>query len=139
MIFQMTTFEIFSVNNYEKANKFFINNNQIIYDTIDELVNELKSDKYYHFRIHNNKNYIFFGDLDNFIHGINKFKEIIISFLKNQYNIIIEDNDIKYTINNKNNNSYHYTIPKLYCNINKLKEIHNNIIKKNNDVFISNN
>jgi phage/plasmid-associated DNA primase len=135
----MTTFEIFSVNNYEKANKYFINNNQIIYDTIDELVNELKLDNYYHFRIHNNKNYIFFGDLDNFIHGINKFKEIIISFLKNQYNIIIEDNDIKYTINNKNNNSYHYTIPKLYCNINKLKEIHNNIIKKNNDVFISNN
>ena len=49
MIFQMLSFEIFSVNNYEKANNYFINNNHILFDTIDELVNELKSDNYNHF------------------------------------------------------------------------------------------
>jgi hypothetical protein len=49
----MTSFEIFSVNNYEKANNYFINNNHILFDTIDELANELKLDNYYHF----------FGDL----------------------------------------------------------------------------
>jgi hypothetical protein len=45
----MTSFEIFSVNNYEKENNYFINNNHILFDTINEFVNELKSDNYSHF------------------------------------------------------------------------------------------
>jgi len=68
----MADFEIFSVKNYENANSNFIKNNTIFYHDIDELCEELKKDNYYHFRVHKNKEYIIFGDLDNFQLGIDK-------------------------------------------------------------------
>lgn len=132
----MADYEIFSVKDYENANSNFIKKNSIIYKSIEELCDELKNDNYYHFRVHKKKDYIIFGDLDNFQQGIDKFKEIFIYFLKNKYNIDIENNDIKYTINNKKYYSFHYSIPKIYATLEKIKEIHNNLLKIHKDVFI---
>ena len=132
----MADFEIFSVKNYENANSNFIKNNTIFYHDIDELCEELKKDNYYHFRVHKNKEYIIFGDLDNFQLGIDKFKEIFINFLNNNYTIKIENIDIKYTINNKKNYSFHYSVPKLFGTLEKIKEIHSNLLKIYKDIFI---
>ena len=131
------SFEIFSVVNYSTSNNDFIKNKKILYYSIDELANELKiNDKYYHFRIHNDKKYIFFGDLDNYNRGIMKFKEILISFLYNKYNILVDDIDFKYTKNNKKEGSFHYSIPKYNASLIKLKEIHNNLLNENKEEFL---
>jgi len=132
----MADYEIFSVKDYENANSNFIKKNSILYNSINDLCEELQKDNYYHFRVHKNKDYIVFGDLDNFQQGIDKFKEIFIDFLKNKYNIDVENDDIKYTINNKKIYSFHYSVPKLYGNLEKIKEIHNNLLKINKDIFI---
>jgi len=132
----MADYEIFSVKDYENANSNFINKNSIHYKSINELCDELQKDNYYHFRVHKNKDYTIFGDLDNFQQGIDKFKEIFIDFLKNKYNIDVENDDIKYTINNKKFYSFHYSVPKLYGNLEKIKEIHNNLLKIHKDIFI---
>jgi hypothetical protein len=129
-------FEVFKVKKYLTCNADWIKENQIIFKSIDHLIDELKEDKYYHFRIHPNYRYIFFGDLDNYRDSINKFKEILINFLSNYYSIIIEDIDFKYTINNKKEGSFHYSIPKLNASVEKLKEIHNNLLKIYKDIFV---
>lgn len=129
-------YELFKVNNYSTCTLEWINDNKIFIKTIDDLIEELKVDKYYHFRIHPNYRYIFFGDIDNYRDSINKFKEILMNFLLNYYSIIIEDTDFKYTKNNKKDGSFHYSIPKLNASVEKLKEIHNNLIKIYKDVFI---
>ena len=123
-------FKIYSVKNYKDATKKFINENAIIYTDIKELIDALKKDNYYHFRIHNNENYIFFGDIDNLKITIEEFKIMLIDFLRNNYNLVLEDNEFKYTQNNVKNNSYHYSIPKWNCSTEKLKEIHINLIKE---------
>ena len=98
------SFEIYSVTNYATSNNDFIKNKKIIFYSIDKLIEELeKNDKFYHFRIHNNHRYIFFGDLDNYNQDIAHFKEILISFLYKKYDIIIDDIDFKYTKNDKKN------------------------------------
>jgi len=131
------SYEIFSVCNYATSNNEFIKNKKIIYKTIDELAKELSlNDKFYHFRIHNDMRYIFFGDLDNYDSGIIKFKEILINFLMNNYNIIVDDIDIKYTKNNKKDGSFHYSIPKYHASLTKLKEIHNNLLNEYKKEFI---
>ena len=124
-------YELYSVIDYSIANKDFIKNNVLIFNNIEDLSNELLyNDKYYHFRVHKNKKYIFFGDLDNYTNNdINFFKDLLINFLFNYYNLNINKEDIKYTINNNKGGSYHYSIPKIYCSLNKLKEVHNNILK----------
>jgi hypothetical protein len=131
------SYEIFSVCNYATSNNEFIKNKKILYNSIDELTKELLlNDKYYHFRIHNDVRYIFFGDLDNYKAGIIKFKEILINFLLNRYNIIVDDIDIKYSKNNKKEGSFHYSIPKYNASLIKLKEIHNNLLNEYKTDFI---
>lgn len=131
------SYEIFSVVNYATSNNDFIKNNRILFKNIDKLVSELENkDKYYHFRIHNNQTYIFFGDLDNYPNSIGKFKQILLNFLHNRYDINIQDSDIKYTQNNKKNGSYHYSVPILHASLSKLKEIHNNLLRENKEEFI---
>jgi hypothetical protein len=126
-----------------KTNNFFIDNfdnflknNKIIYNDINELIKELENDNYYYFRIDIEKEYILFGDIDNFDYSIDFFIEKFINFLEDYYNIKINENDIFYTINNKNNNSYHYTIPSFYGSIYKIKELHQNFIKLNKKFFV---
>ncbi len=133
----MTEYEIFSVSNYATSNNDFIKNKKIIFNSIDLLADELENnDKFYHFRIHADKTYIFFGDIDNYKDGIDRFKNILLEFLKNRYDIQITDEDIKYTQNNKKNGSYHYSVPVLYGSLSKLKEIHNHLVNDNKSDFI---
>jgi len=133
----LNQYEIFSVTNYASCSQEWIENNKILFDSIDQLVEELKKkDNYYHFRIHKKGRYIFFGDLDNYKNSFEKFKEILKTFLWVNYDIFIEDNDIKYTKNNVKNGSFHYSIPKLNGCVDKIKEIHNNLLKLWKDEFV---
>jgi phage/plasmid-associated DNA primase len=131
-------YEIYSVCDYSKATQKFIDENAIIFYNIEDLSNELENkDNYYHFRVQKNKKYIFFGDLDNYLkNDIDYFNHLLIKFLDNYYNLIINTNDIKYTINNNKKGYYHYSIPKIYGSLNKLKEVHNNILKIFPDEFV---
>ena len=136
MSFNINRCVIYSVKKYKDADKGFINDKKIKFNSFEELIEELNVDNFYHFRIHKNQNYIFFGDLDNYKKDIFTFKSILINFLNKYYRIEIKENEIKYTQNNEKINSYHYSIPKIYCSSEKLKEIHSNLIKINKEEFI---
>ena len=77
--------ELYSVKNYSLANKEFITNNGQQYISKTKLCNELENDNSYHFRIHKNEHYIFFGDIDGYEKGIKKFIDILIDFMKKHY------------------------------------------------------
>jgi hypothetical protein len=64
-------YKIYSVKNYAYANEDFIKKNEIVFNKKIKLCNELEKDNSYHFRIHKNTQYIFFGDLDGYIKGFN--------------------------------------------------------------------
>lgn len=97
--------------------------------TVDETVEQLSSDYCFHFRIHPNTRYIFFGDLDNYQHDINNFINLLNQFMKNRYNLDFDkENDFKYTRNTDKPESYHYSIPKWNLTTEKLKEIHNELL-----------
>jgi phage/plasmid-associated DNA primase len=120
---------VYSIITYEDANAKFIEENKIIYDDVDELVEKLKKNKGYHFRIHKNTQYIFFGDLDDYPDDINRFIEILQDFLKKYYDLDFTKDEFFYTQNNKKETSYHYSIPKWNLSTEKLKEIHTNLLK----------
>jgi hypothetical protein len=126
-------YKIFSVKNYNQANKKFIEENEQIYD-IKKLEKELKKDNYYNFRVHKNDRYVYFGDVDGLKTPINDFIKILKDFLLKNYGLRFTDKEFKYTKNNKKEGSYHYSIPKWNCSCEKLKEIHTNLIKKNVDL-----
>jgi len=132
-------YNVYSVTNYATADAKFIKDNKVKFNSLSGLIYELKNnDKSYHFRIHNDKKYIFFGDLDGYKKDINEFVILLKDFLLNQYNIKFDSGDFKYTQNNKNLNSYHYSIPKLNATTEKLKEIHTNFYKVNKEEFTIN-
>ncbi len=121
-------FQIYSIPNYSIANKNFINNNFISFNDVYLLSNELSNNNnYYHLRIHDNSQYIFFGDLDGF-DDIHRFINLLIDFLKCKYNLELDINDISYTKSNIKLNSYHYSIPKWNLSTKHLKDIHKNFI-----------
>ena len=120
---------LYSVPNYSLAGLDFINNNGLNFLTKKSLIEELKKDKNYHFRVHNKTNYIFFGDLDGYNNDIIVFREKLNKFLSEKYNISFQENEFKYTKNNKKDGSYHYSIPKWNLSTEKLKEIHTNFLK----------
>jgi hypothetical protein len=124
---------IYNIDTYENANAKFIKNNGIIVDDIDEMNEYLKSNCGYHFRIHKNTQYIFFGDLDNYTNGIKTFINLLKTFLETKYDLTFTEKEFKYTQNNENKNSYHYSIPKWNLKTEKLKEIHSNFIKNHKD------
>jgi len=118
------------VKQYSKMslNDFDDNLNQL--ETIDDIVTELtNNDLSYHFRIHPNTTYIFFGDLDNYPNTIETFRNVLAQFLSTMYNLQLESTDFKYTKNNIKEGSYHYSIPKWNLTTEKLKEIHCEFIK----------
>jgi len=124
---------IYKINKYSEAHDEFIKNDAITYTNIDKLIEDLKKDEGYHFRVHNKHQYIFFGDIDHYTKTIEEFIIDMQEFLKTYYNIEFNKDDFKYTKNNKykykNENSYHYTIPKFNASTEKLKEIHTNFNK----------
>ena len=126
---------LYSVQNYAIANKDFIEKNNLIFNDIKQICDELKQDKCYHFRIHKNNEYIFFGDLDNYKYDINIFIEILINFMKENYNLELLEKEVKYTENDKKKGSFHYSIPKWNLSCENLKKIHNKLLKENKDKF----
>jgi len=130
------SYKIYSVKNYAIANADFINKNEIIFNSKTKLCKELLLDNSYHFRIHKKSQYIFFGDLDGYINGIKKFIEILINFLKQFYNLELNEDDISYTQNDIKSGSYHYSITKWNLSCENLKEIHNHLLKENKNEFI---
>jgi phage/plasmid-associated DNA primase len=126
---------LYSVINYFDALTDFINNNMIVFTSKKSILEELKIDKNYHFRIHNKTNYIFFGDLDNYNKDIYVFRDKLRNFLNKKYNLTFENDEFKFTKNNVKEGSYHYSIPKWNLSTEKLKEIHTNFLKLFKDDF----
>lgn len=124
------TIKIYNVKNYNTANNLFINKEAEQFNDIEDLVKQLKFNQHYHFRVHKDTNYIFFGDLDKYTGDFEDFAETLKIFLANEYQINIDLDDIKYTVNKNNTGSYHYSIPKLYGKTEILKYIHQQFNKK---------
>jgi phage/plasmid-associated DNA primase len=120
---------IYKIVKYSEADDKYIKNNGIKYTNINKLITDLNKDEGYHFRVHNNNQYIFFGDIDKYVKTIEEFIIDMQIFLKENYNIEFEKDDFKYTKNNKKQGSYHYSIPKFNASTEKLKEIHSNFNK----------
>ena len=118
------------------TNSKFIKEKGIEVDDVVEMEHYLNDNNGYHFRIHKDGLYIFFGDLDNYDKGMSHFINILSKFMKNRYNLEFLIEDFKYTRNNENVNSYHYSIPKWNASTEKLKEIHTNLLKEYEAEFI---
>jgi phage/plasmid-associated DNA primase len=117
---------LYSIESYLKCNYEFIKNNAIIFNNINTITQCIQAeDKAYHIRIHNNKQYILFGDLDGLTCDIDHFITLFQEFMFNNYNLSFDKNDFKYTKNNIKENSYHYSIPKWNLSTENLKNIHN--------------
>lgn len=129
----MSELILYNIDLYKTVNEKFIKKNGIIVDDIDEMEEYLKSNSGYHFRIHNDTQYIFFGDIDNYSKDIKDFILLLQDFMSEKYNKNFTDDDIKYTQNNEKKNSYHYSIPKWNLKTEKLKEIISNFAKEKKD------
>ncbi len=107
----MTTqklYNVYSVENYSTMKQEYFDENKIEL-SIQELALELlEHDNYYHFRIHPNTQYIFFGDIDHYNKSIETFRDKLKTFLKDEYNLEFTDDEFKYTKNNSKKGSYHY-------------------------------
>lgn len=120
---------IANVENFQKANQKFIEENVINYK-FDEAIKILEKEKFYNFRIIKGNKYHLFGDIDKCNFKIERYFEILIKFLLDEYNIGIHIDDIKYTQNNDTTKqSYHYSIPKISGNTEDLKKFHINLKK----------
>jgi hypothetical protein len=133
----MTEYIIYPVKSYKIQNfEEFIKKNGLEFNSIDEICEELENDKSYHFRIHNNCQYIFFGDIDGYENGIDAFIKILKDFLKKYYNLSLNKKDVMYTENISKIGSYHYSIPKWNLSTEKLKEMHTKLNEIYPDEFI---
>jgi len=103
--------------------------------SLEKLKKLLEKKQGYHFRCDPKKKYILYGDVDHYKKGFNKFKELYIPFMKEYYDIEINDEDIMYTSNKGKEGSYHYSVPKYNCTASKQKEMNGNFFKKHADEF----
>ena len=134
-----TAFSIYTVKKYIGMTSLNFDENLIQFESIEDIVEELTTvNNSYHFRVHPNTTYIFFGDLDHYNKSIDIFINLLKTFLEKYYNLKFEDTDFKYTKNNKKEGSYHYSIPKWNITTEKLKEIHLDFIDANHNDFIYN-
>jgi len=132
-----TTFSIYTVKKYIGMTSSNFDDNLIQFESIEDIVEELTTvNNSYHFRVHPNTTYIFFGDLDHYNKSIDTFINLLKTFLETYYNLQFEDADFKYTKNNKKEGSYHYSIPKWHLTTEKLKQIHTDFINSNPTNFI---
>lgn len=108
------------------------------YDDVLELVNELTINRMcYHFRVHPNTRYIFFGDLDHYPKSIEHFQQLLHTFMISKYNLTFDiENDFKYTKNSGKFGSFHYSILCWNTTTEKMKEIISEFLKANKDEFI---
>ena len=132
-----TTFSIYIVKQYSGMTLSSFDDKLIQFESIEDIIEELKTvNNSYHFRIHQNTTYIFFGDLDHYNKPIEIFINLLKTFLETYYNLKFKDTDFKYTKNNKKEGSYHYSIPKWNLTTEKLKQIHVDFINANPTDFV---
>jgi P4 family phage/plasmid primase-like protien len=132
----MEKVKLYKIDKYNKTKKFI--DNSFIELSIDEAVEELKTDHGYHLRLEKNKNYIFFGDCDGFSDSFLIFSKLLKKFLNYKYNIKIKKKDISYTENKSKIGSFHYSIPKLFCSSILLKNIHEEFSKTYKELISTN-
>ena len=83
-----TTFSIYTVKQYNTMKSSRFDDNLIKFEDIDDIVEELTTvNNSYHFRIHTNTTYIFFGDLDHYNKSIETFINLLKIFLATYYNL----------------------------------------------------
>ena len=105
---------------------------------LEDTKEQLGSNCWFHFRIHTKTLYNFFGDLDNYSNGIDRFIDILHDFMSARYNLYFDkEYDFKYTSNNGKSGYYHYSIPKWNLHTETLKIIHQELIKAYPDAFIN--
>ncbi len=129
-------FKIYPIEKYNECYKSHLAQIEEKYP-LEELINLLEGgDNNYHLYLKSTGEYLFYGDLDGFNKSFEDFELILIKFLKEAYDIVIEKNDIEYTENEGNSTSFHYVVPKLCGSIKKIKEVHMNlkILKEINDM-----
>lgn len=132
-----TTFSIYIVKQYSMMPTSSFDENLLQFESIEDIIEELTTvNNSYHFRVHQNTTYIFFGDLDHYNKSIEIFINLLKTFLETYYNLKFEDTDFKYTKNNKKEGSYHYSIPKWNLTTEKLKQIHVDFINANPTNFV---
>jgi ribosomal protein S8E len=119
---------------YKKTTKFIEENVERY--TLSEKIKLLEIDNSYHDRLHKNTNYKFFGDCDYYRKSFDDFSNLLIEFLKKDYDIDVTKNDIMYTQNKNKIGSFHYVIPKYWTTTEKIKEIHEHFRQKYVDEFI---
>lgn len=119
--------KLYSIDRYLNWTAKRINKEYTEYSTrkLEKLL--IENDRGYHMRIHKSTNYILYIDVDGYRKDINIFFNVLITFFKEYYNIIIEIGDIKYTQNIGDGTSYHLSIPKYYCTSDKQHEIFNKL------------
>ena len=133
-----STFSIYTVKQYNAMSNSNFNDNLLQFENIDDIVEELTTvNNSYHFRVHPNTTYIFFGDLDNYKKPIETFINLLQTFLAKYYDLQFQITEFKYTKNNEKEGSYHYSIPKWNLTTEKLKEIHLEFIKNFKDELIN--
>jgi hypothetical protein len=120
--------KLYKIDKYNKKDDFI--KKSFIEYTLNDSVEELKTDNGYHMRLNKNDTYIFFGDCDGFNGKFIEFATLLKDFLNKYYNIKIKKKDISYTENKSKIGSFHYSIPSLHgINDKIIKEIHNNFSK----------
>ena len=129
-------FSIYALPNYA-IRKTAFNSVKHVYN-LNTIVSVLTTNKGFHFRINPATKYIFFADIDNFEDDINIFKNDIYAVIKNDYGIILDENDFKYTRNISKAGSYHISIPKIYGVPEEFISIQQSLIKLKPDVYKKN-
>jgi hypothetical protein len=117
--------KLFSLENY-KVSKETIASCFEEHNT-SEIAQLLENDKGYHYRIDPDKIYILYGDLDQKKDGKHtswkSFREALIKFMKNEYDIQLFEQSFCYTKNSGKEGSHHYSIPELNCRATTLSKI----------------
>ena len=72
---------IYKIIKYSESDDNFIKEQGIKYTNIEKLIQALQKNEGYHFRIHNNTQYIFFGDIDKYTKTIEEFINDLQNFL----------------------------------------------------------
>ncbi|AYV83051.1 MAG: hypothetical protein Hyperionvirus4_16 [Hyperionvirus sp.] len=135
-------YTLYKVPIYKAANAYFIKTGGEEYELNDVIEILDQTDNCYHTRIHKDKNYLLFGDIDNYKKDFDSFSTFLIKFLGERYGITVNKEDICHTENKGKvakegggNGSYHYVIPKYFGSCQKIKEIHSKFLKEYHDEF----
>jgi hypothetical protein len=103
-----------------------------INDSLDNIVEALKNDNYYHSIIKDTKdNYILFFDIDSKKElDINDFIDKMKSYINSNYEFDLESDDFSYTQNNHSLFKFHVVVPFICASIDDQRNLNKAFIKK---------